>query len=129
MFFNAVIFFFLFAVIGSGIAAPASVNNGDATFYETGLGACGKVNHNTDHIAAVSRQFFDSVDGGSANPNLNHVCGKTATIHAGDKSTTVTIVDRCAGCLGPTDLDLSPAAFKDLAPLSVGRMKMTWTLN
>lgn len=53
----------------------------------------------------------------------------TCQITAGDKSTTVTIVDRCGGCLGPTDLDLSPTAFQDLAPLSVGRLKMTWTLN
>lgn len=79
MFFNAAVFSVLFAAIGLGIAAPASVYNGDgrsplelallgvnhdsiATFYETGLGACGQVNHDTDHIAAVSHQFFDSFE-------------------------------------------------------------------
>ena len=35
---------------------------------------------------------------------------------------TVQVVDRCVGCKY-FDLDLSPAAFEELADLSVGRLK------
>jgi expansin (peptidoglycan-binding protein) len=38
------------------------------------------------------------------------------------KSVTVTVVDRCAGCAGTADLDLSPTAFSQLANESVGRL-------
>ena len=37
------------------------------------------------------------------------------------KSVTVEVVDSCPGC-GYYDLDFSPAAFEQLAPLSVGRL-------
>ncbi|KAG7450433.1 uncharacterized protein BT62DRAFT_916854 [Guyanagaster necrorhizus] len=42
------------------------------------------------------------------------------------KSTDVKVVDRCTGC-AEYDLDLSPAAFEDLASESVGRLQgATW---
>ena len=47
----------------------------------------------------------------------------------GSKSTKVTIVDRCAGCKGPTDVDMAPAAFKDLASEALGRIEITWTID
>jgi hypothetical protein len=66
-------------------------------------------------------------------------------IFYGNKSVTVQVVDECDGC-GPNDLgerhdidvsapfhslgfssaDLSPAAFKDLAPLSEGEIDIKW---
>jgi expansin (peptidoglycan-binding protein) len=43
------------------------------------------------------------------------------------KSVTITVTDRCESC-GDTDLDFSPAAFAQLADLSVGRIDgMTWS--
>ena len=42
------------------------------------------------------------------------------------KSVTITVTDRCVGC-AETDLDFSPAAFSQLADLSVGRLDgVTW---
>lgn len=47
------------------------------TFYNVGLGACGITNVDTDFIAAVSYDFFDSYPGATANPNLNPLCGQS----------------------------------------------------
>lgn len=102
----------------------ARAYTGDFTYYNTGLGACGKVNKDTDLIVALNKAKFDPKTP-NGNPNKNTLCGKKIKASYQGKSVTVTIVDRCPGC-GPNDLDLSPAAFKKLAPLSVGRFKGTW---
>nr|ADI72050.2 loosenin [Bjerkandera adusta] len=129
MFFNAAIFVSVLAVVGFVIAAPTGLQHGDGTFYATGLGACGKVNVDTDMIAAVSHQFFNSFPGAGANPNNNPICGRAATVHHGSKTIKVQITDRCGGCKGATDLDFSPSAFNKLADPSVGRIPITWTLD
>ncbi|KLO11971.1 plant expansin [Schizopora paradoxa] len=119
---------------GAQLIARASVltetHTGDATFFEPGLGACGKTNGPNDLIAAASHELFDTFPGATANPNNNPICGRSVTAHANGKSVTVKIVDRCAGCSGEGDLDFSPAAFEHLAALSVGRIHgMTWKFN
>ncbi|OBZ74582.1 Papain inhibitor [Grifola frondosa] len=126
MFFKSAILFTLASIASFGYA---QTQTGDATFYETGLGSCGIFNTDSDFIVAVSAQFFDTFPGATANPNLNPVCNRqlTATTPAG-KSVTVTVTDRCAGCQ-PGDIDLSPAAFDQLADPSVGRIHgVTWSL-
>ncbi|XP_006454400.1 hypothetical protein AGABI2DRAFT_140389 [Agaricus bisporus var. bisporus H97] len=53
------------------------LNTGDATFYATGLGACGIVNKDTDFIAAASKDLFDAFPGyNGANPNKNPMCNR-----------------------------------------------------
>lgn len=72
---------------------------GVGTWYETGLGACGITNKDTDFIAAVGHTFFDtypyvtwlyglccrslSYHSGynGVNPNDNPICGKKITAH------------------------------------------------
>ncbi len=44
------------------------------------------------------------------------------------KSVVVAITGDCPGCQ-LSDLDLSPAAFNDIASLSLGRIDVTWILN
>ncbi|KAI0060600.1 hypothetical protein BV25DRAFT_1827786 [Artomyces pyxidatus] len=39
------------------------------TWYDTGLGACGKTNANTDLVVAVSHTLYDNYPGATANPN------------------------------------------------------------
>jgi expansin (peptidoglycan-binding protein) len=97
--------------------------NGDATFFYTGVGACGKKNSNSDFIFALPARMFDPSPGG--NPNRNRNCGRKAKVTRGKKSVTVTCVDRCAGCK-PGDIDLSPAAFNKIAKPEEGRVKVTW---
>ncbi|KAF5385542.1 hypothetical protein D9757_006729 [Collybiopsis confluens] len=108
-----------------------SGGTGDATFYATGLGACGITNVDTDYIAAVGSDFFDQyaihMGDSSGNPNNNPICGKKVTASYEGKSVTVAITDRCAGCEIPYSLDFSPTAFSQLADQSVGRLSgMTW---
>ncbi|KAH8120451.1 RlpA-like double-psi beta-barrel-protein domain-containing protein-containing protein, partial [Phellopilus nigrolimitatus] len=81
------------------------------TFFQVAQGACGQNSAPTDMVAAISRQVFDSYPGATGNPNSNPICGKKVTIHYQGKSVDVSIVDRCAGCQGSTDLDLSAGAF------------------
>ncbi|OMJ20567.1 Papain inhibitor [Smittium culicis] len=95
---------------------------GSMTHYSTGLGACGERHNDNDLVAAVNTSQY----GGEANPNLAGVCGKCILIknHLG-ASVKVRAVDKCPEC-AYGDLDLSPAAFKALAPLFVGRFKASW---
>ncbi|KAJ7155636.1 plant expansin [Mycena filopes] len=100
----------------------ATVNSGDGTFFEPGLGACGIQNTAQDAIVAVGHGVFDTFPGATPNPNLNPICGKQIQATFGGKSIIVTVEDRCAGCAGAADLDFSPSAFAQLADPSVGRI-------
>ncbi|KAI0051774.1 hypothetical protein FA95DRAFT_1484942 [Auriscalpium vulgare] len=106
----------------------AGTQTGQGTWYATGLGACGITNTDSDFIAAVSHVLFDEYPGYSGgNPNNNPVCGRQINANYQGKKVTVSVTDRCAAC-AETDLDFSPAAFKELADPSVGRLSgMTWT--
>ncbi|KAK4192331.1 RlpA-like double-psi beta-barrel-protein domain-containing protein-containing protein [Podospora australis] len=97
---------------------------GDMTYYNTGLGACGKTSNDNQLVVALNKIKFDPKTP-NGNPNKNTLCGKKIKVNYQGKSVTVTIVDRCPGCKA-NDLDLSPAAFKKLAPLEKGRIKATW---
>jgi expansin (peptidoglycan-binding protein) len=100
---------------------------GDATFYDTGLTACGKSFSNSDYIVAVSQLLFDTFPGAGANPNLNPICGKRIRASMpGGGSVEVTVQDRCTGC-SLTSLDFTPDAFNHLGDQSQGRLHgMTW---
>ncbi|KAG9081563.1 hypothetical protein FRC07_014482, partial [Ceratobasidium sp. 392] len=55
---------------------------GQATFYATGLGACGIINKDTDYIAAASQHLFDGFGGYTGgDPNGNPICNKKVTAH------------------------------------------------
>ncbi|KAJ4468484.1 hypothetical protein C8R41DRAFT_871173 [Lentinula lateritia] len=85
-------------------SASGTTHSGDGTWYETGLGA----------IVAIGFQSFDSYPGATANPNDNPICNQKVTIYYGGKNATATITDRCAGCAGADDLDMSPSLFDTL---------------
>ncbi|EIN04075.1 hypothetical protein PUNSTDRAFT_138805 [Punctularia strigosozonata HHB-11173 SS5] len=122
--------FTLAALVVYALAAPTRrTNTGDVTFFEPGLGACGQTNSASDSIVAISSTLFQSLQGATANPNANPVCGKTITANFQGKTATVTIVDACPGC-AQFDLDFSPAAFSQLADPSVGRLTgVTWDFD
>ncbi|OJT03036.1 hypothetical protein TRAPUB_6379 [Trametes pubescens] len=105
----------------------AGTNVGQATFYATGLTACGITNKDTDYIAAVSHLLFDTYPGyNGVNPNSNPLCNRKVKATYQGKSVTVAITDRCTGC-ALTDLDFSPSAFDQLASEDLGRLSgMTW---
>ncbi|KAG8732974.1 hypothetical protein FRC10_000504 [Ceratobasidium sp. 414] len=75
----------------------------------------------------MSMQLVERYAGG--NPNNNPVCGRTADITYNGKIIRVGIVDRCEGC-ALWDVDLSPSAFQQFAPLATGRLYgVTWHFN
>lgn len=99
-------------------------HTGDLTYYGPGLGACGITSSATDNIVSISHFTFDAVSKGS-DPNNNPLCGHKLRAIRNGNSIDLTVVDRCIGCQ-PTDLDVSPGAFKQLADPSLGRVEVTW---
>ncbi|MEV0241587.1 RlpA-like double-psi beta-barrel domain-containing protein [Streptomyces sp. NPDC050674] len=89
--------------------------SGQATYYDVGLGACGSIHKNTDFVAALNMAQYSG-----------DLCGRTLRVTGPDGQVDVTVVDSCPGC-GHGDLDLSPAAFQKIAPLSAGRVAVRWT--
>ncbi|KAH8777386.1 barwin-like endoglucanase [Diaporthe sp. PMI_573] len=100
------------------VDASAASYSGDMTYYYPGLGACGETNTNTDAVAAVSSAVYNSGGG----------CDRVATIHYNGRSTTARVVDLCPSC-ATGSIDVSPAVFQALSPLSAGRIQVTWELN
>ena len=94
---------------------------GEVTHYQPGLGSCGDNNDASEMVVAVSHSKYDA-KAKSQNPNENPLCGKKVKVTYEGKSIEVKLVDRCPGC-SENDLDLSPTAFKKLAPLGKGRLK------
>ncbi|KAK3386719.1 RlpA-like double-psi beta-barrel-protein domain-containing protein-containing protein [Podospora didyma] len=109
------------------------VYTGDLTYYGPALGACGWTSSENDTICAVAHSLFDaSALPGQTNPNLNPLCGKRIRVtrdyteaSKGVMTVDVMVVDRCVGCQ-PTDLDLSPVVFNNLAPETKGRVQGSW---
>ncbi|KAG6821179.1 hypothetical protein H0H93_005399 [Arthromyces matolae] len=96
-------------------------SNARWTFYDVGLGACGKNNVASDFIVALNSAQF-----GSGYPGP--YCFKTITMSYNGKSTQATIMDECPGC-PEGGLDLSRGLFTFFAPESVGVLYGTWTLD
>ncbi|EIM89216.1 uncharacterized protein STEHIDRAFT_145905 [Stereum hirsutum FP-91666 SS1] len=110
---------------GNGTLLEKRSYSGDGTYYNTGLGACGVTNVDTDYIIAVSVDLYNSYPGATANPNLNPICGRLITATYNGRSVTAAVKDKCYAC-AEYDLDFSPAAFTQLAAESVGRIPITW---
>ncbi|KAG8945787.1 hypothetical protein FRC04_000553 [Tulasnella sp. 424] len=111
---------------GDDNSGSGKTYTGDATFYSTGLNACGTYDNDSDYIAALAIGAFENYPGANGNSNENPICNKK--VHACYKGNCVTvrITDACAGCVGYA-LDFSPSAFKQLADPDLGRLHgMTW---
>jgi len=111
--------------------ANADPKVGEATWYHVNQhgapGACGKMHYDNEYVVAVAFGTFDTFPGATSNPNHNPICGKTLQATFEGKSVRVKVVDRCADCMIPGNIDLSPVAFKVLAKLGKGRLfGVTW---
>ncbi|CCL99828.1 uncharacterized protein FIBRA_01852 [Fibroporia radiculosa] len=94
---------------------------GRGTYYQTGLGACGYTDNNSDPIVAVSHLIYG--DGGYCNQWVQI----TNTANGVTKSAQVR--DKCQGC-GSSDLDMSPSLFQSLgASLSQGVLQIDWEFS
>ncbi|MDB4994267.1 MAG: extracellular endoglucanase precursor [Myxococcaceae bacterium] len=106
----------------SAAPADASVDagpsfSGEATYYAAnGTGACGFPASPSDlFVAAMNKAQYSK-----------SVCGKCVSVTGPKGTVKVRIVDLCPGCAFG-GLDLSEQAFAKIAPLSAGRVKITWS--
>eukprot|EP01105_Mastigella_eilhardi_P007510 TRINITY_DN18948_c0_g1_i1.p1 TRINITY_DN18948_c0_g1~~TRINITY_DN18948_c0_g1_i1.p1 ORF type:complete len:265 (+),score=68.05 TRINITY_DN18948_c0_g1_i1:47-841(+) len=91
---------------------------GDGTYYGAdGSGTCQlpKLSDDPLLVAALDNPMWD----GSA------WCGSCAHVKGPNGEVTVTIVDKCPECASG-DLDFSQDAFEKLAPVSAGRVTISW---
>lgn len=90
---------------------PASSIEGSATWYCSATSACTAGYGPSDLVAAID-------------PTLGIAKGTRVTVTHEGSEVTVRIVDVCA-CAGSRVIDLTSGAFKRLAPLSAGRIRVT----
>ncbi|CAG8523863.1 5482_t:CDS:2 [Ambispora gerdemannii] len=103
------------------LAKRGKTFSGEATYYNPGLGSCGKNSANTDMVVAINKPQW----GNPANPNKNKICGKKIRVKGPIGSVTAKLVDMCPEC-PYGNLDLSPSAFDKIAKRSAGRVRVTW---
>ncbi|KAE8350830.1 RlpA-like double-psi beta-barrel-protein domain-containing protein-containing protein [Aspergillus coremiiformis] len=131
----AILLIALIIGLAVGLTRPANQNlplptshggpyTGDLTYYDPGMGSCGISSSNSDLVCAVSHVLFDAASKGS-NPNANPLCGLKIRLKREESSVDVKVVDRCVGC-AVKDLDVSPAVFKKLADMDLGRVRVDW---
>lgn len=88
------------------------------TYYQAGVGACGKTNKPSDFIVALDSQQFN----GGAH------CFEMITITVGGKSNQAMIVDECMAC-GENNLDLSQGLFDSFGSEDAGILHGSWTFG
>lgn len=128
----------LIVAIHSSANLPLPTNadtfEGDLTYFQTGLGACGWTTGQEDLIVSISHTVFDAAGSSSSqggNSNTNPLCGRMvrATRYNEDagaeRSVDLKVVDRCTGC-APEDLDTTLGAFEKLASEDEGRVDVRW---
>ncbi|OTB09157.1 hypothetical protein M426DRAFT_51273, partial [Hypoxylon sp. CI-4A] len=105
---------------------------GEITYYNPALGACGYTDGDDDTIVAIPKEFWDSISTLTSygiDLPAHPLCNKKITIKSGDKAATATIHDRCDGCVGHA-IDVTPKLFQDLfGSLDGGRLDCTWEIN
>ncbi|CAE6481047.1 unnamed protein product [Rhizoctonia solani] len=115
--------------LGARDIIEARANSGRGTWYNpsVGTGACGWRNKDSELVVALGPSKYNKVKkcGQSITVKSGGKSVKSITVKSGGKSVKVKVVDLCPSC-GGGSLDLSPAAFKKLAPLSKGVIQVTW---
>lgn len=101
---------------GSCSDAPPDAS-GEGTYYDAnGTGNCSFDASPDDLLVAAMN---------AADYNTAAWCGACLEVTGPMGTVTVRVVDQCPGC-AHGDLDLSPQAFEKIAPLSAGRVPITW---
>ncbi|BBC31673.1 hypothetical protein SGFS_029670 [Streptomyces graminofaciens] len=105
----------------AGRIRPGAARQGVATSYDAGNGdgACSYGPSDDLMIAAMNTADYET----------SKACGAYVLVRAaGGASVTVRIVNECPAPCAAGQLDLSTQAFAKLAPLSAGRIPITWSL-
>jgi hypothetical protein len=128
----ALLLFSVFALVALVLGAPIPndaeltvdlekrvTHTGRGTWFNVGLGNCGKWNKDSDAIVAISKQRYDSNGGANCGQWMEIVNTKN-----GKKAYGMTR-DSCESC-GTEDIDMSPSLFQKLDSLSTGQLKVSW---
>lgn len=104
----------------AGRIRPGVTYQGVATSYDVGNGdgACSFGPTSDVMTAAMNTADYETAQ----------ACGAYVAVHAGGKSITVRITNECPAPCQAGQLDLSRQAFAKLAPLSAGRIPISWNL-
>ncbi|MFI7501381.1 expansin EXLX1 family cellulose-binding protein [Streptomyces sp. NPDC049687] len=104
----------------AGRIRPGTTYQGVATSYDIGNGdgACSYGPTSDVMTAAMNTADYET----------SKACGAYVSVTSGGKSITVRITNECPAPCQVGQLDLSQQAFAKLAPLSAGRIPITWTL-
>lgn len=99
------------ATFPTGPCTAAQPCTGNATWYDTGLGACGETSSGDEMVVAIYRGMMGTDSSGT---NVNKLCGRKVVVTGpGGQTATGTVVDKCFGCNDqPYNIDLSKAMFK-----------------
>ncbi|KAF5330275.1 hypothetical protein D9758_014457 [Tetrapyrgos nigripes] len=94
-------------------------HHGRGTWFEVGLGNCGKWSVDSDKIVAIAKSRYDENNGAN--------CGQWVSItdQKNGRHAYALILDSCQSC-GRQDLDMSPSLFKQFEPLSIGELNIEW---
>ncbi|MDR6974743.1 expansin (peptidoglycan-binding protein) [Streptomyces sp. 3330] len=109
------------AAPAAGRIAPGTAYRGVATSYDVGNGdgACSYGPTSDVMTAAMNTADYET----------SKACGAYVLVRAGNgASITVRITNECPAPCEAGQLDLSRQAFAELAPLSTGRIPITWSL-
>ncbi|KAF9304502.1 hypothetical protein BGZ74_001404 [Mortierella antarctica] len=100
------------------ITTAGTTYSGRGTWFTDSTGSCDISFNTNDMVVAMNAAMM----GGTAQ------CGKTVRVEHGGKSVTARVTDTCPSQLcSSTSLDLSQAAFKQLAPLEAGEIDIQWS--
>ncbi|KUO15510.1 hypothetical protein AQJ91_40910 [Streptomyces dysideae] len=105
----------------AGRIRPKATYQGVATVYKAGVGdgACSYGPSSDMMIAAMNTTDYET----------SKACGAYVLVRAANgNSVTVRITNECPLPCAPGQLDLSEQAFAKLAPISTGRIAITWSL-
>jgi len=114
---------------------PSNANEGDITYYNVGVGACGYDDTGADetkNIVALPHAFMDAISTATSfgpNQPAHPLCDKTITVQANGKEIECVVRDKCMGC-AVNSIDVTPHAFEALfGSLDGGRLEATWWVN
>ncbi|MFI9546978.1 expansin EXLX1 family cellulose-binding protein [Streptomyces sp. NPDC052016] len=104
----------------AGRIRPGVSYQGVATSYDVGNGDGACSFGPTDDVMTAAMNTADY--------ETSKACGAYVLVRAGGTSVTVRITNECPAPCEAGQLDLSRQAFAELAPLSAGRIAITWSL-
>ncbi|KAG0075805.1 hypothetical protein BGZ93_002364 [Podila epicladia] len=95
---------------------------GRGTWFSDTTGSCDIKFDQSDMIVALNQDQMGEINGSGSK------CGQKVRVSYGGKSQVLTIVDTCPfKYCNSGDLDLSQAAFKNFADMSVGEIQLEWS--